>query len=121
MARGFLSGVLWGGIVSVGVGGVASVLVPLPMPPEVSDAAPAEAVAPTQIAEPGSGEQISNADRAPVTGQVGVQTSAPEPDTLAGINADTVTPAAIPQTGAADDLQTPAVGSDLGGAAYMLQ
>ena len=116
MARGFLSGVLWGGIVSVGVGGVASVLVPLPMPPEVSDAAPAEAVAPTQIAEPGSGEQSSNADRAPVTGQVGVQTSAPEPDTLAGINADTVTPAAIPQTGAAEDLQTPAVGSDLGGA-----
>ncbi|MGJ5618720.1 divergent polysaccharide deacetylase family protein [Sulfitobacter sp. MF3-043] len=116
MARGFLSGVLWGGIVSVGVGGVASVLAPLPMPPEVSDASPAVAIAPTQIAEPVSGEQSSNADRAPVTGQVGVQTSAPEPDTLAGINADTVTPAAIPQTGVAEDLQTPAVGSDLGGA-----
>lgn len=114
MARGFLSGVLWGGIVSVGVSGVASVLAPPPMAPEVSDAAPGTAVAPQRITDAGSGEQGSNGDRAPVTGQVASQTSAPDPDTLAGIDADTVTPAAVPKTGAAENLQTPAEASDAG-------
>ncbi|MGJ8615793.1 MAG: divergent polysaccharide deacetylase family protein [Sulfitobacter sp.] len=115
MARGFLSGVLWGGILSVGVSGVASVLAPPPMPPEVSDAAPGAAVAPEQSAAVDSGEQASQSDSALATGQGASQTSAPDPDTLAGIDADTVTSAAIPETGAAEDLQAPAATSETGG------
>ena len=49
MARGFLSGVILGGIVSVGAAGVVSVILPPPSPPEVTDAAPGVA-APEQAA-----------------------------------------------------------------------
>ncbi len=115
MARGFLSGVLWGGILSVGVSGVASVLAPPPMPPEVSDAAPGVAVAPAPITDPGSGKQGSEGDRAPVTGQAAPQTDMPQPDTIASIDEDTLAPAAVPETGAVGDLQTPSVGSGDGG------
>ncbi len=116
MARGFLSGVLWGGVFSLGVSGVVSVLAPLPPPPEVADAAPGVAAAPDQIGKTSTGEQASQSDTALATGQGASQTLAPEPDTLAGIDADTETSAAVPVTGDAEDLQTPDNVTDIGGA-----
>ena len=117
MARGFLSGVLWGGILSVGVSGVASVLAPPPMPPEVSDAAPGVSVAPDQTANATSGDQSSQSDSALATTQGASQTTAPDPDTLAGIDADTLASAAVPEAGAAEGLQTPVAVSDGGSGA----
>lgn len=113
MARGFLSGVLWGGIMSVGIAGVASVLAPPPVAPEVGDAAPGTAVAPDRIVDAGSGKQGSDSDRAPVTGQVAPQTLAPDPDSIAGIDADMTAPAAIPETGDAANLDAPDVKGDV--------
>ncbi|MGC1495252.1 MAG: divergent polysaccharide deacetylase family protein [Sulfitobacter sp.] len=107
MARGFLSGVLWGGVVSVGVSGVASVLAPLPMAPEVGDAAPGVAVAPEQVTGNGTGEQGNGADTTLQIGQGAPQGAAPDPDNLTALDADTTVSAAVPQTGGADDLQTP--------------
>ncbi len=107
MARGFLSGVLWGGVVSVGVSGVASVLAPLPMPPEVSDAAPGVAVAPDQVTDSGNDDARNGADNAPATGQVAPQGAAPDQDNLAAIDSDITASAAVPQAGGADNLAEP--------------
>jgi hypothetical protein len=40
MARGFLAGIAMGGVFSVVVAGVASFVVPISAPPQISDAAP---------------------------------------------------------------------------------
>ena len=38
MARGILSGLIWGGVASIGVAGAVSLMMPLPLPPQVGDA-----------------------------------------------------------------------------------
>ncbi|MFC6638434.1 hypothetical protein [Sulfitobacter sediminilitoris] len=53
MARGFLGGALLGGVLSIGVAVVASLIAPSPQPPispQISDTAPGVAVAPQAIA-----------------------------------------------------------------------
>ena len=108
MARGFLSGVVWGGVLGLGVSGVVSVLAPLPMPPQVSDAAPGAAQAPARIEQAGSGEAGSESDRRLITGQVAPQSPLPDSDTLAGLDTAALTPAGQPLTGAAGGLDAPA-------------
>ena len=113
MARGFLSGVLWGGVVSIGVAGVVSVLAPLPMPPEVGDAAPGAAQAPDSTAPVAGATQASrDSDAAPDSSQPVPQAAAPAPDALQ-LGADVTTPAGQPETGAADGLQTPVAAGDV--------
>ncbi len=49
MARGFLSGLIWGGVASVGVVGAVSLIMPLPLPPQVGDSAPGSGPVPAHI------------------------------------------------------------------------
>lgn len=116
MARGFLSGVIWGGVLSVGVAGVASVLAPPPKAPDVGDAAPGVA-APARVTDPGSGETGSDADGVLDTSASAPQSPAPDPDSLTELDADTLSTAAQPQTGQADNLAAPAPVPEAGGVA----
>ncbi|MGB3247500.1 MAG: divergent polysaccharide deacetylase family protein [Sulfitobacter sp.] len=102
MARGFLSGALWGGVFAVGTAGVVSVLAPPPKAPQVSDAAPT-AVSPDRVQEAGSGEAGSDTDRVVVTTQVAPQTQAPAPDSVSALDSEMQTPTDAPLTGAAGD------------------
>ncbi|NNE53087.1 MAG: polysaccharide deacteylase family 2 protein [Sulfitobacter sp.] len=111
MARGFLSGLVVGGLVSAFAAGVASVMAPGPRAPQVSDAAPGVA-APERIGEAASGETGSETDPAVQTGRAGPQAPAPDPDTLASIDDETLAPADQPQTGEADRLDQPATATD---------
>ncbi len=113
MARGFLSGMVIGGVLSLAVAGVASVVAPPPMPPVVSDAAPGVAEAPERIAQGTSGEAATGGDRAPVTGQVAPQAPEPEADRLA-LETGTTVPAAQPETGGAERLAEPTPATDAG-------
>lgn len=115
MARGFLSGVLWGGVVGVTVSGAASVLAPLPPSPDVADAAPGAAQAPERISDASSGESGSQSDRTLVTGQVAPQAPPPDPDTLNTLDAGATETAALPETGQAADLADPATVADSSG------
>ncbi len=115
MARGFLSGVLWGGVVGVTVSGAASVLAPLPPSPDVADAAPGAAEAPERISDASSGESGSESDRTVVTGQVAPQAPPPDPDTLNTLGAGATETAALPETGQAADLADPVATADNSG------
>lgn len=110
MARGFLSGALLGGVVSVGVAGVASILAPLPKspePPKVNDAAPGETQTP-QVAAVAPREGGNAApDDAPQAGQSAPQLVATDPDTLAALEDGAVTTADAPVTGEAAGLVSP--------------
>lgn len=112
MARGFLSGVIWGGVVCLGISGVASLLSPLPTPPEVSDAAPGATQAPQRIEDAANGESAVLNDLAPATETSVQRAPAPEPDTLQAVR-DTVTASAsLPETGDAEGLADPAESAD---------
>lgn len=113
MARGFLGGVLSGGVVSTVVAGVVSVLAPPPIAPEISDAAPGAVQAPQPVTETDSGKNGSQTDPAPATASVAPQTIAPDPDSVAAIGSAAQEPAALPETGDADGLGTPAEGGQV--------
>ncbi len=115
MARGFLSGVLWGGVVGVTVSGAASVLAPLTPAPDVADAAPGAAEAPERIVDASSGESGSESDRTVVKGLVAPQAPPPDPDTLNTLEAGATETAAQPETGQAEDLADPARVADSSG------
>ncbi|WP_370401704.1 divergent polysaccharide deacetylase family protein [Sulfitobacter sp. JB4-11] len=116
MARGFLAGVLGGGVVSTFVLGVVSALAPPLTPPEVGDAAPGTVQAPQRVTEPGSGKTPSTPDRAPVTPSVAQQALAPDPDNVAMIDESAQTPAAVPTTGGAESLDPPADSTEIASA-----
>ena len=61
MARGFLSGALLGGVLSVVVAGVVSVIAPPPRTPEVSDSAPGAVQAPSVAEAPSAAPSRSSA------------------------------------------------------------
>ena len=65
MARGVLSGLIWGGVASIGVAGAVSLMMPLPLPPQVGDA-PGSGPAPARINVTDAGEQGRSRDTAPV-------------------------------------------------------
>ena len=108
MARGFFSGILWGGTVGLGVSAVASVLAPMPIPPEVADVAPEAVTAPDRVADVSAGKASSTPDRAPVKAQVAPQAELPKADTIVALNTDATETVAQPQAGNAAALETPA-------------
>ena len=114
MARGFLSGVLWGGVVSVGVAGVASVMMPLPQSPAVDDMAPGAVDAPL-VDTAASGSAKTRTDTAPAAAGTAPQATAPAPDSEAALGTEAQSSAVRPVTGSADRLQAPAGTEDTGG------
>ncbi|UWR16884.1 divergent polysaccharide deacetylase family protein [Sulfitobacter sp. M368] len=115
MARGFLSGVLWGGVLSVGVAGVASVMMPLPQSPVVDDMAPGAVDAP--VADPAAPDTQPSTDSAPASVGTAPQATAPAPDSEAALGAEEQSSAGRPETGSADGLQAPAGTDDTGSVA----
>mmetsp|Transcript_22880 Transcript_22880/g.38288 ORF Transcript_22880/g.38288 Transcript_22880/m.38288 type:complete len:482 (+) Transcript_22880:111-1556(+) len=114
MARGFLSGVIWGGIVSVAGAGVVSVLSEGPMRPNVVDEAPIGAVAPGAV-DTTTADAVTDADLVR-DGAARPVTSPTADDVQAASAAGADTPL-VPETGAAEDLSGPAIGLDAGGVA----
>ncbi|APE43177.1 hypothetical protein BOO69_06930 [Sulfitobacter alexandrii] len=116
MARGFLKGAVLGGVVSLGVAGVASILVDPPMPPEVGDVAPGGTEAPAR-ADDATTADGSLSDAAPATVPAAPQSAPPDPDTLTTLDNGTTSPAAAPETASVEALNTPEAGPETGGVA----
>ncbi|WP_254448919.1 divergent polysaccharide deacteylase family protein [Thalassococcus sp. S3] len=96
MARGFLSGLIWGGVVAVGGAAVASLVTDLPESPDVADRAPdgAAQVAPLEAGTGTNPEPGGPAGR--VDGVSAVGPDVPAPDAMAQPDTD---PAGVPQIG----------------------
>ena len=107
MARGILSGLIWGGVTSIGVAGAVSLMMPLPLPPQVGDA-PGSGPAPARINVTDAGDQRRSRDSAPVLNAPAPRADMPEQDSLAALDPDTQTSASLPETGGAEGLSTPA-------------
>jgi len=107
MARGILSGLIWGGVASIGVAGAVSLMMPLPLPPQVGDA-PGSGTAPARIDVTDAGDQGRSRDSAPVLNAPTPRADMPEQDSLAALDPDTQTSASLPETGGAEGLSTPA-------------
>ena len=105
MAKGFLSGMFWGGIVSVIGAGTISVLAGAPQSPDAGVEAPSGVAAPE---EGGSSDASAVRDADIVRSGEAPQVASPEADTVAAAReAGSDTPV-VPQAGAADDLADPA-------------
>lgn len=104
MARGFLSGILWGGVVSVAGAAALSIASDSPSGPDASVEAPVSAGAP----QAGTGETPQTAGDADLVldGDVPQLGSPQADDVTAAQNAGADTPT-VPQTGQADDLADP--------------
>lgn len=113
MARGFLSGVLWGGVLSVGVAGVVSVMTPVAQSPVVDDMAPGAVDAP--VADSAAPNTQTQTDTAPAS--VGTAPLATAPDSEAALGSEAQSSAGRPETGSADGLQAPAGAEETGGVA----
>lgn len=107
MARGVLSGLIWGGVASIGVAGAVSLMMPLPLPPQVGDA-PGSGPAPARVNVTDAGDQGRSRDSAPVLNAPAPRADVPEQDSLAALDPDTQTSASLPETGDAEGLSTPA-------------
>jgi polysaccharide deacetylase 2 family uncharacterized protein YibQ len=111
MARGFLSGLIWGGVVSVAGAGVVSVLAGAPMRPDVSAQAPVSTQAPAP-GDTSTADAVTDADL--VRDGETRQTVSPQADDItAAAEAGSDTPR-VPQTGGADALSGPAQGAPTG-------
>lgn len=111
MARGFLSGVLWGGLFGVGAAGVASVFGPPPQSPQIADAAPDAVTTPDRIETASNGATGAALDSAPVADTTAQIVPAPQADTTPDLaQADTVAPAR-PTAPATSDLTAPQEGT----------
>ncbi len=102
MARGYLSGLIWGSVLSVGGAAVVSVSNPLPQAPAVESnqlevSEPAISTAPAPLPEP----SVSATDS---TTEQPASPAAPETDTLTALEEADTTPAAAPTVGAAEPL-----------------
>ena len=107
MARGILSGLIWGGVASIGVAGAVSLMMPLPLPPQVGDA-PGSGPAPARVNVTDAGDQGRSRDSAPVLNAPVPRADVPQQDSLAALDPDTQTSASLPETGDAEGLSTPA-------------
>lgn len=116
MARGFLKGAVLGGVVSVSVASIASVLLEPPMPPEVADAAPGGTQAPAGP-DGTATDTASLTDTAPASAPAAPQGVPPDPDTLATLDESATSPAAAPRTGSVEGLNAPEGGADSSGVA----
>ncbi|MEP2889249.1 divergent polysaccharide deacetylase family protein [Tateyamaria sp.] len=112
MARGFLSGIIWGSVVSVIGAGTASVIADGPKNPEAEVQAPSGAAAP-EAGEATTAAAVSDADIARASDAQPV--TALEADTVAAADAAGADTPTVPQAGGADDLADPAATSQSGG------
>ncbi|WP_298835470.1 divergent polysaccharide deacetylase family protein [uncultured Roseobacter sp.] len=103
MARGFIRGVLWGSCVSLSGVVLLSIFTdrpgPVVAPAQTDDAVVAAAPVDDTTIQP-----VENGNDTPVA----PLRSAPEPDTLAGLRTDDLTPAAVPLAGDVSALGKPA-------------
>jgi polysaccharide deacetylase 2 family uncharacterized protein YibQ len=114
MARGFLSGVIWGGVVSLVGAGIVSVLADGPVRPDVGVQAPAGSVAPA-AGDASTAEAVTDADL--VRGGGTGQTASPQADDVsAAVAAGADTPQ-VPVTGGAEGLSGPGPGAVASGVA----
>jgi polysaccharide deacetylase 2 family uncharacterized protein YibQ len=114
MARGFLSGVIWGGVVSVAGAGIVSVLADGPVRPDVVAQAPAGSVAPVP-GDASTAEAVTDADL--VRGGGTGQAASPKADDVsAAVAAGADTPQ-VPVTGEAEGLSVPGPGAVASGVA----
>ncbi|MEM8655605.1 MAG: divergent polysaccharide deacetylase family protein [Pseudomonadota bacterium] len=105
MARGFLSGVLWGGVVSVAGAAALSIA----GQPPVSPAAEVEAPQAVDAPQPGTGETPqAGADADLVMDGDAPQLESPEADDASAVEAAGADTPTVPQAGQADDLAVPA-------------
>jgi len=112
MARGFLSGMIWGGVVSVIGAGVVSVVADDPAAPVAGITAPSSAAAP-EAGESGAAEAVTDADL--VVDEAASQVTSPDADTVTAASEAGADTPLVPETGQADDLSDPAAGADSGG------
>ena len=115
MARGFLSGVIWGAVVGLGVATVASVVAPPPQPPTVSADAPGSASVPVVADDSGAEGEAVVTEPPATAAEAGAPAAAPDPDTLAALTEDAQAPGSVPQAGGAADLSDPAIPAEQGG------
>ena len=105
MARGFLSGILWGGVVSVAGAAALSIASDSPRVPDASVEAPQGAEAP----QTGTGETPQTAGDADLVLDGDVpQLGSPDADDVSAAEAAGADTPTVPQTGEAEDLGTPA-------------
>ncbi len=116
MARGFLSGIIWGGVVSVIGAGAVSVIADDPTGPVAGITSPSSADAP----ETGAGTTASAVTDADLVreGDAPQVTSPQADDVSAASEAGSDTPV-LPETGEADDLGDPASAADSSGVAVV--
>lgn len=105
MARGFLSGIIWGGVVSVMGAGAASIIADDRTPPVADVQAPSSAAAPEATADT-TASAVTDADV--VRAGKAPQGASPEADDVAAATAAGADTPAVPQTGEADALPDPA-------------
>ncbi|MEM8656090.1 MAG: divergent polysaccharide deacetylase family protein [Pseudomonadota bacterium] len=105
MARGFLSGILWGGVVSVAGAATLSVVSDSPTGPDAVVQAPQGTTAP----QAGTGETPqTGADADLVMDGDAPQLESPEADDATAAQAAGADTPTVPETGQADDLASPA-------------
>ncbi|APX11680.1 divergent polysaccharide deacteylase family protein [Tateyamaria omphalii] len=105
MARGFLSGILWGGVVSVAGAAALSIASDSPTGPDAVVLAPRGADAP----QTGTGETPQTVGDADLVRDGDVpQVGSPEPDDVTAAEAAGADTPTVPQTGQAGDLASPA-------------
>lgn len=105
MARGFLSGILWGGIVSVAGAGALSIVSDSPAAPDAIVQAPQGATAP----EAGTGETPQTSGDADLAKDGDApQLGSPTADDVTAAQAAGDDTPTVPETGQAEDLATPA-------------
>ncbi|MEL6449629.1 MAG: divergent polysaccharide deacetylase family protein [Pseudomonadota bacterium] len=114
MARGFVSGLIWGGVVSVLGAGVASVVAEDPVRPEASVEAPQGAVAPAP-GEASGAAAVTDADL--VRDGDAPQVTRPQADDVDAATAAGSDTPTVPVTGGAEDLADPADTADGSGVA----
>ena len=111
MARGFLSGVVWGGVVCVLGAGIASLVAEGPNRPN------AVVLAPQSVPAPGADEgaladAVTDADL--VRDGEARQQASPQVDDISAAVATGSDTALVPETGAAEDLGVPVQSADVG-------
>ena len=111
MARGFLSGIFWGGIVSVIGAGAVSVFATDPVAPVAEDVAPRSETAP-EAGDSGATAAVNDADLA-LQGEAR-QGDTPQADDVTAASAAGADTPTVPETGAADNLPDPADVPDTG-------
>ncbi|KIN64778.1 YibQ protein [Sulfitobacter noctilucicola] len=116
MAGGFLSGALWGGVVSLGVGAVASVMVPVAQAPRVDATAMDGAEAPTapEVSVVTPDASLSAPDQVVRNDPASDQPEPPAVDTLSTIETEAPSAPREPQSAIISGLDAPSEGDASG-------